>query len=404
MGAVYLAERADGAFQQRVALKLVKRGLDTDEILRRFLRERRILARLEHPHIARLLDGGITEDGLPWFAMEHVQGEPITSWCESRRTSVAERLRLFQAVCAAVQHAHRNLIVHRDLKPSNILVTASGDVKLLDFGIARLLSGEESEAERTLTAPGLRVLTPPYAAPEQIRGEAATTATDLYSLGAVLYELLAGVRPCGRAARTLEELEKAVLEEEPAPPSTMRKELRRELSGDLDHIVQMALRKEPERRYPSVEGLLADLERHREGLPVRAARPSLFYRLGKLVRRHRPAVVAGSIVALTALAGVVVALWQAVAAALLVASLTGGLAVAIAQARAARREARKADEVRRFLVRVFEVSDPSRALGQSITARELLDRGAERIEGCVASPSSRPRSWASSATSTSSWA
>ena len=379
MGAVYLAERADGAYEQQVALKLIKRGLDTDEILQRFLRERRILARLEHPHIARLLDGGVTDDGLPWFAMEHVEGRAITAWCEERHARLAERLRLFRAACQAVQHAHRSLVIHRDLKPSNIFVTAAGEVKLLDFGIARLLA-DEGAGDTTLTRGGDRLLTPHYAAPEQIRGEDATTATDLYSLGVVLYELLAGSRPYGRGARTVEEAERAVLDEEPAPPSEVRREWRQDLRGDLDHIALMALRKESRQRYPSVDALLDDLERFHEGLPVRATPPSTAYQLAKFVRRHRAAVVAGGIVALTVVAGAIVALWQVAAAVLLVASLVGGLAAAIWQARAARREAAKADEVKRFLVSVFEVSDPSQARGQSVTARELLDRGAQRIE------------------------
>src|SRR6185369_7241237 len=213
-----------------------------------------------------------------------------------------------------------------------------------------------------------------YAAPEQIRGEAATTATDLYSLGVVLYELLAGARPCGREARTVEDLERAVLEEEPVAPSELRRAWRERLKGDLDHIALVALRKEPQRRYSSVEALLDDLGRYRDGLPVRAAPPSTSYRLAKFVRRHRAAVVAGALVASTIVAGAFVALWQVAAAVLLVASLVGGLAVAIWQARAARRETAKAEEVKRFLVSVFEVSDPSQARGQSVTARELLDR------------------------------
>ncbi|MEK7330512.1 MAG: serine/threonine-protein kinase, partial [Candidatus Eisenbacteria bacterium] len=380
MGAVYLAERADGAFEQTVALKLIKRGLARAEILQRFLRERRILARLEHRNIARLADGGVTDDGLPWFAMEYVEGQPITDWCDEHRAGVEERLRLFRAVCDAVQYAHRNLVVHRDLKPSNIFVTADGEVKLLDFGIARLLSDEPDGDALTLTREGLRVLTPHYAAPEQLRGEAATTATDLYSLGVVLYELLSGARPFGRSATSLDQLRREVLEEEPVPPSGLRSEWRHPLRGDLDNIVLTALRKEPQRRYPSVEALLADLERYREGRPVQATPPSARYRIAKFVRRNRVSVIAGAVVTLTFLVGVVATMWQAVAAALVVASLVGGLAVSIGQTRLARREARKAEEVRSFLLRVFEVADPYHSRGQSVTARELLDQGARRID------------------------
>jgi serine/threonine-protein kinase len=377
MGAVYRAERADGQYDQTVALKIVKRGLDTDEILRRFLRERRILARLDHPHIARLVDGGVTPDGLPWFAMEFVEGRPLTTWCDERRATVAERLRLFRAVCEAVQYAHRNLIVHRDLKPSNIFVTDAGEVKLLDFGIARLIRDES--ADETLTLAGPQVLTPRYAAPEQLRGDTATTATDLYGLGVVLYELLAGARPHAEVTR-FDELREAILHREPLPPSRVRPEWHRAIAGDLDNIVLLTLRKEPQQRYATVEALLDDLDRFRDGLPVRATPPSARDRATKFVRRNRAAVIAVAAVAIGLVVGLVAAMWQVVAAALVVASLAGALAVSLWQTRAARREARKAAEVKRFLLDVFEVSDPSQSRGQSVTARELLDRGAQRIE------------------------
>jgi eukaryotic-like serine/threonine-protein kinase len=377
MGAVYRANRADGQFEQTVALKLVKRGLDTDEILRRFLRERRILARLDHPHIARLVDGGVTGDGLPWFAMEFVEGRPITTWCDERRSSIDERLRLFRAVCEAVQYAHRNLVVHRDLKPSNIFVTDTGEVKLLDFGIARLIRDEATD--ETLTLQGPQILTPRYAAPEQLRGETATTATDLYGLGVVLYELLAGARPHAQAPG-FDELRESILHRDPAPPSRVRLEWQRRLAGDLDNIVLLTLRKEPSQRYPTVEALISDLDRFRDGVPVRATPPSARDRARKFVRRNRAAVFAVAAVAVGLVVGLVAAMWQVVAAALVVASLAGALVVSLWQTRAARREARKAEEVKRFLLAVFEVSDPSQSLGQSVTARELLDRGAKRIE------------------------
>ena len=380
MGTVYLAERADGGFGQKVALKLIRRGLDSDEILQRFLRERRILAGLEHKHIARLVDGGITDDGLPWFAMEYVEGEAITGWCDERRVDVMGRLQLFRAVCGAVQYAHRMRVVHRDLKPSNIFVTADGDVKLLDFGIARLLGDEESEGGATLTQDGRQLLTPRYAAPEQIRGEAATTATDVYGLGVMLYELLAGAPPHGGGKASLEDLRRAVLNEQPAPPSERRRGWRHILRGDLDNIVLMALRKEPDRRYPSVEALLGDLERHRVGLPVRATPPSLRYRFTKFVGRHQVAAAALLAVTVMLLAGIIVAMWESVAILLAAAVMAGGLAVSIRQTRLAHREARKAEEIRGFLIRVFEVTDPSQSRGQSVTARELLDQGARRIE------------------------
>ncbi|MGH9464902.1 MAG: WD40 repeat domain-containing serine/threonine protein kinase, partial [Thermoanaerobaculia bacterium] len=313
MGVVYLAERVDGQFEQRVALKLVKRGLDTEEVLARFRRERQILARLDHRAIARLFDGGATEDGRPYFAMEHVVGEPITVYCDGRRLSIEERLKLFRRVCEAVHHAHRHLVVHRDLKPSNVLVTAEGDLKLLDFGVAKLLgSGEEGQAPPTLTRVGLRAMTPEYAAPEQVLGNPVSTATDVYALGVVLYELLTGRRPyrLGRrfgaeAERTILEVEperpSAVVEAQPEDPDRTAEELararglspgglRRRLTGDLDAIVLTALRKEPERRYGSAQGLGEDLERHLAGEPVTARPEGWAYRAAKFSRRHRAAL------------------------------------------------------------------------------------------------------------------
>jgi serine/threonine protein kinase/Tfp pilus assembly protein PilF len=372
MGIVYLAERADGQFEQRAALKLLKRGLDTDEIQRRFLRERQILARLQHPHIARLLDGGVTDDGRPFFVMEHVVGRPITDDCDSRRATIDERLRLFRDVCEAVQYAHQGLVVHRDLKPSNILATSDGRVKLLDFGIARLLSEEGGEAAATLTHPGSSIMTPQYAAPEQVRGEPATTATDVYALGLVLYEILAGRRPYVVRATDPAEAARVILETSPAPPSraidrpdaatargTTPERLRRRLRGDLDAIVMAALRKEPERRHPTAAALGEDIERFLRRLPVRARPDTPGYRLRRFLDRHRTG---------------------ATAAALVSASLVAGLAGTIWEARAARQQARRAEEVKNFLAGIFEVSDPSRSRGENVTARELLERGAQRID------------------------
>jgi eukaryotic-like serine/threonine-protein kinase len=344
MGAVYLAERADGQFQQRVALKLIKRGMDSDEIHRRFLAERQILARLNHAHIARFHDGGVTDDGRPWFAMEYVEGQPITRHCEERGLGAAARLRLFQDVCDAVRYAHQNLVVHRDLKPSNILVSDSGEVKLLDFGIAKLL---ESEADQ-LTRTELRALTPEYAAPEQVRGEPVTTATDVYALGGVLYELLAGRRAAQFDRSTPAELERVICTVDPPPPG---------VSGDLDTVVLKALQKDPARRYPSAEALLDDLRRHERGLPVRARPDSVGYRTLKFVQRHRAGVVAGTAVLL---------------------ALVGGLAATLWQARVASREAARAGIVRDFVVRLFEVAYPHRARGKPVTALDMLELGSER--------------------------
>jgi serine/threonine-protein kinase len=339
MGSVYLAERADGHYEQTVALKLIRRGLDTDDILSRFAFERQILAGLDHPNIARLHDGGMTADGRPYFAMEYVAGVPITDYCDQHRLATPQRLALFRTVCRAVQHAHQNLVVHRDLKPSNILVTGDGQVKLLDFGIAKLLSDEGFGAGPTIprTRTGARVLTPEYAAPEQVRGATVTTATDVYQLGVLLYELLTGRRPYRLPSRVQAEVARVILEEEPIRPSTAVRRtemgddeapttltpeavsrarstdpgrLRRRLAGDLDMICLTALKKEPERRYANVEALAEDVRRHLVGLPV-MARPDTFgYRASRFVRRHRTSVAAAVAVVLALVVGLGVAVWQ----------------------------------------------------------------------------------------------
>lgn len=325
MGNVYLAEREDGTFQQTVAIKLIRRGLDTDDILSRFRYERQILASLEHPNIARLLDGGVTDDGRPYFVMEYVDGVPLTEYCDAHRLSTPQRLALFRTVCRAVQYAHQNLVIHRDLKPSNMLVTEDGSVKLLDFGIAKLLSEEGLEQTTPQTQKGLRMMTPEYAAPEQVRGEAITTSTDVYQLGVLLYEMLTGRRPYQLQARVKRAIEQAILEEEPTRPSTAVREaatteeeaaetistaratrpadLARQLSGDLDTICLTALQKDPGRRYGSVGQFSEDLRRHMSGLPVTARTDSAFYRVGKFVRRHRMAVIASALALVVALGG-----------------------------------------------------------------------------------------------------
>jgi len=302
MSRVYLAERADGQFEQQVALKLLRPGFDSDIDQERFRAERQILASLNHPNIARLLDGGVTDDGRPYLAMELVTGEPIDRYCEARGLGVHERLSLFATVSDATQFAHRNLVVHRDLKPSNILVTDDGVVKLLDFGIAKLLAPDESPQAPPTTRPGHRWMTPEYAAPEQVRGDAVTTSTDVYQLGVVLYELLSNHLPFAKPGRTLYELETAILQKEPDPPSAaairaggQRPPWATALRGDLDAIVLKALRKEPERRYASAAALAEDLQRYREGRPVHARPDSGPYRVRKFVQRNRTAVAAGAI-------------------------------------------------------------------------------------------------------------
>lgn len=295
MGTVYLAEHAQ--FAQRVALKVIKRGMDTDDVVRRFAAERQILARLEHAGVARLLGGGVTEDGLPWFSMEYVDGVPIDAYCRQRDLSLTARLALMESVCEAVQYAHANLVVHRDLKPTNILVTTDGSVRLLDFGIAKVVDAELDQTG--LTSTGMRPMTPRYAAPEQIRGEPPTTATDVYALGAILYELITGEPPHGRELNTIER-ERAVLEQSPARPSA-RAPKRIGMRADLDNIVLMALRTDPARRYASAGALAEDLRRYVEGFPVRAAPDSVGYRARRFVARNRVGVVSATAVALVLL-------------------------------------------------------------------------------------------------------
>ena len=297
MGTVYLGERDDGeGFRQRVALKLVRGAFAADWLVSRFLAERRILASLEHPHIARLYDGGTAPDGTPWFAMEYVEGEPLDRWCQALDLPLATRLRLFRDVCGAVQYAHEQGVVHRDLKPSNILVTAGGDAKLLDFGIAKLLDpAADGAAPRTHT--GMQLMTPAYAAPEQLRGAPATVASDIYALGVILYELVAGERPYRVEGLTPGEIERVVCDTAPARPSAAarRTDPRARVDADLDTIILTAMHKEPARRYASPARLLEDLERYEEGRPIRARPDTAGYRARKFLGRHRGATVAAAI-------------------------------------------------------------------------------------------------------------
>jgi serine/threonine protein kinase len=316
MGDVYEAERDDEQFRQQVAIKIIRRGMDTDFVRERFMRERQILASLDHPYIARLFDGGETEDGRPYFVMEFVDGEPITDYCRRHELSLVEKLKLFRDVCSAVQNAHQNLVVHRDLKPSNIMVTASSDgrggaPKLLDFGIAKLLAPDPGEG-MTRTETALRMMTPDYASPEQARGGVITTATDVYSLGVVLYELLTMRRPYQFETCSPFEIDHAIrATQAPAPSEAARQQagapskLARQIAGDLDNIVMMALRKEPERRYQSVEQFSEDLRRHLSGLPVTARADSFIYRASKFMRRHRAAVIAAALASFSLLGGIV---------------------------------------------------------------------------------------------------
>jgi eukaryotic-like serine/threonine-protein kinase len=389
MGAVYLAERADGYFQKQVALKIVKRGMDTDEIVARFRRERQILARLQHPNIADLYDGGVTPNGLPYFVMELADGEPIDRFLDARRCTIDARLDLFIRVCEAVQYAHRNLVVHRDLKPSNIMI-CEGEPKLLDFGIAKVLEEEGGPAETTqITSVFARRLTPAYAAPEQVTGGMTTTATDVYSLGVILYELLTGKLPMDAPAATQTDPERRTAD--PKPPSVLLgrlggksapsdetdriadarnstpRLLQERLAGDLDAIVLKALQEEPERRYGTAAALAEDLRRHLEGRPVAAQPDTQLYRWSKFVRRNRKTVV---------LAG------AAVVALMLGMTGTGWQAWQATQARNAQGQAaQSAAAARDFLLGMIANQDPEATEGQTTFTRdELLGWGRDNLE------------------------
>ncbi len=401
MSTVYLAVRDDDQYQQRVAIKLIRDGLGSDDRHRRFLQERQILAGLDHPNIARLLDGGTTADGLPYVVLEYVEGLPIDTYCDRHRLSINERLALFCDVCSAVHAAHQNLVIHRDLKPGNVLVTAGGVPKLLDFGIAKLLNPELSARELQTTLPNFRLMTPAYASPEQIRGEPVTTASDVYSLGVMLYQLLTGRAPYVLDGVSRDEVERVICETEPRPPSTAVSSvapeaaasetlgsgaagsetlagstqpeapstLRRRLAGDLDAIVLMALRKEPQRRYGSAEQLAEDLRRTLGDQPVRARRDTLRYRTGKFLRRNRW-VPAAMLIGLVFSIGMTVQTLR----------LSAALQHAVMQEQEARGQRDRAESVSDFLVRLFRTSDPNEARGRTLTARELLDQASWRID------------------------
>jgi serine/threonine-protein kinase len=377
MAEVFLAERADDEYRRRVAIKIVRAERGGD-LAARFRHERQVLASLEHPHIARLYDGGMTADGRPYLVMEYVDGRPIDRYADETRLSIDGRLALFDQVCGAVARAHRNLIAHRDLKPGNVFVSADGTVKLLDFGVAKLIEAEDGPDDAPVTRAGMRVMTPEYASPEQFRGDPVTTATDVYSLGVLLYELLTGVRPNGPAGASARALQRAALERDPDPPSlaaarageaaaaargSTAQGLRRRLQGDLDNIVLKALEKDADRRYASVDALADDLGRHRCGLPVSARGDSIGYRAGRFLRRHR-AAAAGA-------AAVVV----------LVTTLVAYYSVRLATERdRARLEAQSATRIAEFVTGLFRDADPIRSADPNVTARELLQRGAARLE------------------------
>jgi serine/threonine-protein kinase len=388
MGAVYLAVRDDEQFKKRVAIKILRPGMDSGDIVRRFRNERQILAGIDHPNIARLLDGGSTEEGLPYFVMEYVEGKAIDEYCDTERLSIAERLQLFRPVCDAVHFAHQNLVVHRDLKPANILVTPDGVPKLLDFGIAKLLNPELASGTIDPTQFGSRPMTPEYASPEQVRGESVTTASDVYSMGVLLYELLTGHRPYRLRDRQFHEIARAVCEDEPTRPSAVidlieevpgpngttrkitpesvsstregtRERLRRRLKGDLDNICLMAMRKEPRRRYGSVEQLAEDVGRVLDGLPVKARKPTFAYRGSKFVRRHKVGVAAVAVFLISILAFSI---------------------VIVRERNRAEKEAAKAEAVSRFLRETLQSADPMVGVGRDVTVVEALNQAVKKIE------------------------
>lgn len=369
MGTVYLGKRIDGEFEQKVAVKLIKLGLDSEDTIFRFRHERQILAGLSHPNIAHLIDGGVTKTGLPYLIMDYVEGLSLKDYCDAHKLSLKARLKLFIRICSAISYAHQNLVIHRDIKPSNILITPDGLPKLLDFGIAKLIESEENEQNggQTLTT---RAMTPEYASPEQILGKSVSTTTDIYSLGVVLYELLTGHRPFLFRKKIAGEISKTITETLPPKPSFLCKTKGlnisvenplaavRNLQGDLDNIVLMAIRKEPERRYSSVEQFALDIGRYLDGLPVLAQQDTFIYRAGKFIKRHQTEVIAGT--------GILV-------------SLLAGISATNRQAKNARRQRDKAEKVNDFLKQMLNSADP-RIQGKDVTMVEVLNLANDGLE------------------------
>jgi non-specific serine/threonine protein kinase/serine/threonine-protein kinase len=384
MGEVFAAVRADGQYDQKVALKLVRAGQASADVVERFRAERQILAGLEHPNIARLVDGGTTDAGTPYLVMELVDGVPIDEFCRARGLSIAERLRLFRQVCSAVQYAHQRLVIHRDIKPANILVTADGIAKLLDFGIAKILD-LAGNTEETM----LRPFTPEYASPEQVRGEPVSTASDVYALGMVLYRVLTGRSPYHLKSGTPGELAAAITSQEPErlstavtrsdenPPAerTTSSRLQRQLRGDLDFILLKALRKEPEKRYTSAEQLAEDIRRHLDGLPVAARKGTWNYRAGKFARRHRTMVAAAALVLMTLVGGIIVTAREA----------------QVAEAQRRRAEARFNDVRKLANSLIFEVHDSIQYLpGATDARRVILQRALEYLDSLSTESENEP--------------
>lgn len=384
MGRVYKVQRVDeSGIKQTGALKIIHKSLLTPTHMERFRLEQHILSGLQHPNISRFVDSGITADRVPYMVMEYVEGDTILEYCNKQKLTIEQRLRLFITVCKAIQYAHISLIVHRDLKPENILVADEGRIKILDFGIAKLLDPDLYENSAIETQPGMRMLSLEYASPEQISGKVVTTSTDLYSLGVLLNKLLTGLHPFDLSNLSFKEVEKLVSEENPAPASkrfsglaepnekqrladergVSPQEITRKLRGDIDAIIYKALHKDPERRYASVETLITDIERYQKNLPVFAQPDTFTYRAGKFFRRHKLGIGAVAVIFFVLIGGIVTTMWQA---------------------EQARQNAREAEQVSAFLAQLFEGSDPNRSNDGSMTARELLDQGFERAQSELA--------------------
>ncbi len=401
MGAVYAAVRSDGEFDREVAVKVIRPGMATDDILRRFRQERQTLANLDHPNIAKLLDGGAAANRSPYLVMEYIDGKPIHRYCDEHHIPIDQRLMMFRDACSAVQHAHRHLIVHRDLKPGNILVTEEGVCKLVDFGIATILSGEPGQRHDTVTEASRRIMTPQYASPEQIQGQRITTCSDVYSLGVILYELLTGHKPYRIDGRDRDAMERTICDIDPDMPSsavrqtyeiengeggrtsitpasvslirnTQPERLHRLLKGDLDTIVLTAMHKNPDRRYTSVEQFSDDIGRYLQGLPIGARRDTVSYRIGKFVRRHKVGVAAAVLLVLSITAG-------AIGTSVGLVRTAAALARAEAQTEKATVERRKAERVIVFLQHMLSAADPLQER-REVTVRELIDHTARRID------------------------
>lgn len=383
MGAVYKASRADGQFSQEVAIKMLQKGIRAEDTIRRFRMEQEILASLKHPNIAQLYDGGITDDGNPYLVMEYIDGLPIDKYCNLHKKTVEERIELFKKVCSAVQFAHANLVIHRDLKAQNIYVTGDGQVKVLDFGIAKLLDPNLTEQTLVETLPGQKLWTPQYAAPEQVKGDNITIAADVYALGVLFHKLLTDNYPLDLTDKSLLEVQKIILDISPQAPSsssqisertaelrqTTLSSLKKTLAGDLDALILKSVRKEPEYRYASVNQLIEELDRFTKGLPLLARKDTVSYRIGKFYRRNKMGIRAGSLVVL------------------LFISASMYYTFRITQEKeTAETEAKKAQEITEYLKDIFQSSNPDQAQGETITAKQLLMNGADKISNITEQP------------------